>query len=131
MRTARTITTLYRLFWIVAKECTCGHRGKYLTSQRLFGCHQGHCHPHRGSYECTGREVYKTSRAFYNSNLGKYEQFVTSYFGYDKVPMNTGAEAVETAIKIARKWAYDVKVFGWNGQNHRVKATSTAARPPS
>ncbi len=51
-----------------------------------------------------------TSRAFFNSNLGKYEQFVTSFFGYDKVlPMNTGAEAVETAIKIARKWAYDVK----------------------
>ena len=51
-----------------------------------------------------------TSRAFYNSNLGKYEKFVTEYFDYDKVlPMNTGAEAVETAIKIARKWAYDVK----------------------
>ena len=51
-----------------------------------------------------------TSRAFFNSTLGKYEAFVTSYFGYDKVlPMNTGAEAVETAIKIARKWAYDVK----------------------
>ena len=51
-----------------------------------------------------------TSRAFYSSNLGKYEQFITEYFGYDKVlPMNTGAEAVETAIKIARKWAYDVK----------------------
>jgi ornithine--oxo-acid transaminase len=51
-----------------------------------------------------------TSRAFFNSNLGKYEEFVTRYFGYDKVlPMNTGAEAVETAIKIARKWAYDVK----------------------
>ena len=50
-----------------------------------------------------------TSRAFYNSNLGKYEQFVTSYFGYDKVlPMNTGAEAVETAVK-SREWAYDVR----------------------
>ena len=51
-----------------------------------------------------------TSRAFYNSMLGPYEKYVTEYFGYDKVlPMNTGAEAVETAIKIARKWAYDVK----------------------
>lgn len=51
-----------------------------------------------------------TSRAFFNSNLGKYEKFVTEFFDYDKVlPMNTGAEAVETAIKIARKWAYDVK----------------------
>ena len=51
-----------------------------------------------------------TSRAFFNSNLGKYEKFVTDFFDYDKIlPMNTGAEAVETAIKIARKWSYDVK----------------------
>ena len=51
-----------------------------------------------------------TSRAFYNSALGEYEQFITSYFGFDKVlPMNTGAEAVETAIKLCRKWAYEVK----------------------
>jgi ornithine--oxo-acid transaminase len=51
-----------------------------------------------------------TSRAFYNDQLGPYEQFLTSYFGFDKVlPMNTGAEAVETALKICRKWAYEVK----------------------
>lgn len=51
-----------------------------------------------------------TSRAFYNSELGKYEEFVTQLFGFDKVlPMNTGAEAVETAIKIARKWGYEKK----------------------
>ena len=72
---------------------------------------QGHCHPHIvGAMNAQAEKLTLTSRAFYNSNLGKYEQFVTSYFGYDKVlPMNTGAEAVETAIKIARKWAYDVK----------------------
>jgi ornithine--oxo-acid transaminase len=72
---------------------------------------QGHCHPSIVSamQEQTGK-LTLTSRAFYSSNLGKYEQFITEYFGYDKVlPMNTGAEAVETAIKIARKWAYDVK----------------------
>ena len=72
---------------------------------------QGHCHPSivRAMQEQTGK-LTLTSRAFYSSNLGKYEQFITEYFGYDKVlPMNTGAEAVETAIKIARKWAYDVK----------------------
>ena len=72
---------------------------------------QGHCHPTIVSamQEQTGK-LTLTSRAFYSSNLGKYEQFITEYFGYDKVlPMNTGAEAVETAIKIARKWAYDVK----------------------
>ena len=51
-----------------------------------------------------------TSRAFYNDQLGPYEKFLTSYFGFDKVlPMNTGAEAVETALKICRKWAYEVK----------------------
>ena len=51
-----------------------------------------------------------TSRAFHNDVLGKYEKFATEYFGFDKLlPMNTGAEAVETAIKIARKWAYEKK----------------------
>jgi ornithine--oxo-acid transaminase len=72
---------------------------------------QGHCHPAivKAMQDQT-EKLTLTSRAFYSSNLGKYEQFITEYFGYDKVlPMNTGAEAVETAIKIARKWAYDVK----------------------
>ena len=51
-----------------------------------------------------------TSRAFYNDVLGKYEKYATSFFGYDKLlPMNTGAEAVETALKLCRKWAYEVK----------------------
>ena len=72
---------------------------------------QGHCHPRIvNAMQAQTEKLTLTSRAFYSSNLGKYEQFVTEYFGYDKVlPMNTGAEAVETAIKIARKWAYDVK----------------------
>ena len=72
---------------------------------------QGHCHPRIvGAMKQQAEKLTLTSRAFFNSNLGKYEAFITSYFGYDKVlPMNTGAEAVETAIKIARKWAYDVK----------------------
>ena len=72
---------------------------------------QGHCHPKIVSamIDQTSK-LTLTSRAFYNSNLGKYEKFVTGYFDYDKVlPMNTGAEAVETAIKIARKWSYDIK----------------------
>ncbi len=72
---------------------------------------QGHCHPRivMAMQDQTAK-LTLTSRAFYNSILGPYEKFVTEYFGYDKVlPMNTGAEAVETAIKIARKWAYDVK----------------------
>ena len=72
---------------------------------------QGHCHPRivKAMQDQTAK-LTLTSRAFYNSILGPYEKFVTEYFGYDKVlPMNTGAEAVETAIKIARKWAYDVK----------------------
>ena len=72
---------------------------------------QGHCHPRIvGAMTEQAEKLTLTSRAFYNSVLGPYEKYVTEYFGYDKVlPMNTGAEAVETAIKIARKWAYDVK----------------------
>ena len=72
---------------------------------------QGHCHPKIvAAMIDQASKLTLTSRAFYNSNLGKYEKFVTEFFDYDKVlPMNTGAEAVETAIKIARKWAYDVK----------------------
>lgn len=72
---------------------------------------QGHCHPRIvNALIQQANKLTLTSRAFYNSELGKYEKFITEYFGFDKVlPMNTGAEAVETAIKIARKWAYEVK----------------------
>ncbi len=72
---------------------------------------QGHCHP-RIVDAMTGqaRKLALTSRAFYNSVLGEYEEFVTGYFGYDKVlPMNSGAEADETALKLCRKWAYKKK----------------------
>jgi len=72
---------------------------------------QGHCHPKIiDSLIFQAKKLTLTSRAFYSSQLGKYEEFVTSYFGYDKVlPMNTGAEAVETAIKLCRKWGYEKK----------------------
>ena len=72
---------------------------------------QGHCHPKIiGALKEQADTLTLTSRAFYNSVLGEYESFVTEYFGFDKVlPMNTGAEAVETAIKICRKWAYEKK----------------------
>ena len=72
---------------------------------------QGHCHPKiiNSLIEQT-RKLTLTSRAFYNNALGEYEKYITEYFGYDKVlPTNTGVEAVETALKIARKWAYNVK----------------------
>ena len=72
---------------------------------------QGHCHPK--IIEALTRQAAKltlTSRAFYNSVLGEYEEYITKYFGYDKVlPMNTGAEGDETALKLCRKWAYLVK----------------------
>ena len=70
---------------------------------------QGHCHPKIvGALKEQAETLTLTSRAFYNNVLGPYEQYLTSYFGFDKVlPMNTGAEAVETAIKICRKWAYE------------------------
>ncbi len=72
---------------------------------------QGHCHPKITSALIEqAQKLTLTSRAFYNDSLGEYEKFVTSYFGYDKVlPMNTGAEGVETALKLARKWAYEKK----------------------
>lgn len=72
---------------------------------------QGHCHPRivKALME-QAQKLTLSSRAFYNSQLGEYEEFITSLFGFDKVlPMNTGAEAVETAIKICRKWAYEKK----------------------
>ncbi|MFZ9029894.1 MAG: ornithine--oxo-acid transaminase [Robiginitalea sp.] len=72
---------------------------------------QGHCHPRIiKALKEQGEKLTLTSRAFYNDQLGQFEKFITEYFGYDKVlPMNTGAEAVETAIKIARKWGYEKK----------------------
>ena len=72
---------------------------------------QGHCHPKIvGAMVKQAQTLTLTSRAFYNDQLGHYEEYVTKYFGFDKVlPMNTGAEAVETALKLCRKWAYEVK----------------------
>ncbi|MDO9185310.1 MAG: ornithine--oxo-acid transaminase [Bacteroidia bacterium] len=72
---------------------------------------QGHCHPKiLAALIEQAQKLTLTSRAFYNDSLGEYEKFITSYFGYDKVlPMNTGAEGVETALKLARKWAYEKK----------------------
>jgi len=72
---------------------------------------QGHCHPKIvDAMVQQAKTLTLTSRAFYNDMLGKYEKFVTELFGFDKLlPMNTGAEAVETALKLARKWAYEVK----------------------
>jgi ornithine--oxo-acid transaminase len=72
---------------------------------------QGHCHPRIvGALTEQAQKLTLTSRAFYNSTLGEYEKYVTEYFGYDKVlPMNTGAEGDETALKLCRKWAYKVK----------------------
>ena len=69
---------------------------------------QGHCHPRIvGKLEEQSRRLTLTSRAFHNDQLGEYERYLTEYFGFDKVlPMNTGAEGVETAIKLCRKWGY-------------------------
>lgn len=72
---------------------------------------QGHCHPHIIQALTTQAQTLTlTSRAFYNDKLGPYEQFITSLFGYDRVlPMNTGVEGGETAIKLCRKWGYEIK----------------------
>ncbi len=72
---------------------------------------QGHCHPKIiDALIEQAQKLTLTSRAYYNNLLGEYEEFITGYFGYQKVlPMNTGVEAVETALKLCRKWAYQVK----------------------
>lgn len=72
---------------------------------------QGHCHPKIiQALVNQASELTLTSRAFFNDKLGVFEKYITEYFGFDKVlPMNTGAEAVETALKIARKWGYEKK----------------------
>jgi len=72
---------------------------------------QGHCHPKIvNAMTSQAQTLSLTSRAFYNDVLGKYEKFATEFFGFDKLlPMNTGAEAVETALKLCRRWAYEVK----------------------
>lgn len=80
---------------------------------------QGHCHPKIvNALIEQAKELTLTSRAFYNDALGVYEKYVTEYFGFDKVlPMNTGAEAVETAIKLCRKWGYEKKGVAENQAN--------------
>jgi len=72
---------------------------------------QGHCHPKIIKALIEQAEILTlTSRAFFNNKLGEYEKFVTEFFGYDKIlPMNTGAEGVETAMKLSRKWGYEKK----------------------
>lgn len=77
---------------------------------------QGHCHPAiiRALTE-QAQKLTLTSRAFHSDLLGEYEEYITRYFGYDKVlPMNSGVEAVETALKLARRWGYEVKDIGEN-----------------
>ncbi len=72
---------------------------------------QGHCHPKIiSTLKEQAETLTLTSRAFYNNVLGEFQQYLSEYFGFEKVlPMNTGAEGVETAIKLARKWAYEIK----------------------
>ena len=94
---------------------------------------QGHCHPRIvNALKQQANQLTLTSRAFYNNQLGVYEKFITEYFGFDMVlPMNTGAEGVETAIKICRKWGYEKKGIPNNeakiivcGQNFHGRTTT-------
>jgi len=72
---------------------------------------QGHCHPKIiDALVEQAKKLTLTSRAFHNDCLGEYVEFITSFFGYDRIlPMNTGVEGGETAVKLARRWGYDVK----------------------
>lgn len=103
---------------------------------------QGHCHPRIIKALVTqAQKLTLCSRAFYSSLLGEYEKFITEYFGYDKVlPMNTGVEGDETAMKLARRWAYDVKgvkenqaklVFAKGNFMGRTLAAISASNDPS
>lgn len=90
---------------------------KYLDFLSAYSAvNQGHCHPKIiNALNEQSQKLTLTSRAFYNDALGEYEKFITELFGYDKVlPMNTGVEGGETAIKLARKWAYEVKGIAKN-----------------
>jgi ornithine--oxo-acid transaminase len=103
---------------------------------------QGHCHPKIiNTLIEQAQKLTLTSRAFHNNILGAYEKFITEFFGYDKVlPMNTGVEGGETAIKLARKWAYEVKgvaenkakiVFAENNFWGRTLAAISSSTDPS
>lgn len=102
---------------------------------------QGHCHPKIIKALCDQAQTLTlTSRAFYNNKLGEYEKFITEFFGFDMVlPMNSGAEGVETAMKLARKWAYNVKgvengnaiiIFAENNFHGRTIAIVSASSDP-
>lgn len=85
---------------------------KYLDFLSAYSAvNQGHCHPKIvNAMVEQAKTLTLTSRAFYNNVLGEYEKFITGLFGYDKVlPMNTGVEGGETAVKLSRRWGYDVK----------------------
>jgi len=103
---------------------------------------QGHCHPKIiGALVEQAQKLTLTSRAFHNDALGEYAEFVTSYFGYDRVlPMNTGVEGGETAIKLARRWGYDVKgipenqarvIFAGNNFWGRTLAAISSSNDPT
>jgi len=102
---------------------------------------QGHCHPRIiGALIEQAQKLTLTSRAFHNNLLGEYAEFMTQYFGYERMlPMNTGVEAVETALKLARKWAYQVKgvaegkakiLFASGNFHGRTLAVISAATDP-
>jgi ornithine--oxo-acid transaminase len=85
---------------------------KYYDFLSAYSCvNQGHCHPKIiNTLTEQAKKLTITSRAFHNDALGEFAKYITAYFGYDKVlPMNTGAEGVETAVKLCRKWAYEKK----------------------
>ncbi len=103
---------------------------------------QGHCHPRIiGALKSQAEKLTLTSRAFYNDKLGIYEEYITRYFGYDKVlPVNTGVEAVEAALKLCRKWGYQKKgitepnakiIFASGNFHGRTMAVISASTDPA
>lgn len=115
---------------------------KYMDFLSAYSAvNQGHCHPKIiKTLTEQAQKLTLTSRAFYNSVLGEYEKYITEFFGYDKVlPMNTGVEGDETAIKLARRWGYTVKgipenqakiVFAEGNFHGRTLAVISASTDP-
>jgi ornithine--oxo-acid transaminase len=116
---------------------------KYLDFLAAYSAvNQGHCHPRIvKALIDQAKKLTLTSRAFHNNVLGEYEKYITEYFGFDKVlPMNTGVEGAETAMKLARRWAYEVKkvpenkaklVFAKGNFMGRTLAAISASNDPS
>lgn len=114
--------------WTVGKLWDVEGREYFDFLSAYSAVNQGHCHPRiLDALNKQASQITLTSRAFHNNVLGEYEKFVCEYFGYDRVlPMNSGVEGGETAVKLARRWGYTVKKIPENEAKVRSQSTNGA-----